>query len=369
LKALLGKKLGMTQVFAHDSVVPVTVLEVGPCFVTQVKTEENDGYAAVQIGYGEIKEKKVTKPIKKHFDKAKVKPRRHLAEYRIEKEEDKQQPGTKLACSIFETGELATVTSVSKGKGFQGVVKRWGFAGGPGGHGSRFHRSPGSIGMAATPSRVLKGMKMAGRMGGEQVTVKNLEIVKVDENQNLILVKGAVPGGKGALLMINTDGKTAKNPIKLYEAKEEKPAEEKKEKKEKAAKGTEEQAVEQDKKEAAQTEEKPKEGKQETKEQKQKEEGAKEQKAETAKKEEPKQEAKDEEVEAKTDQKQDEKKEEKVEQKAAPPKEDNKADKEKASEKEPKVEKAQEAKADNTKAEDKKTEKEDKKPEEKGDNK
>lgn len=358
MKALLGKKLGMTQVFAHDSVVPVTVLEVGPCFVTQVKTEENDGYAAVQIGYGEIKEKKVTKPIKKHFDKAKVKPRRHLAEYRIEKEEDKQQPGAKLACSIFETGELATVTSVSKGKGFQGVVKRWGFAGGPGGHGSRFHRSPGSIGMAATPSKVLKGMKMAGRMGGEQVSVKNLEIVKVDENQNLILVKGAVPGGKGALLMINTDGKTAKNPIKLYEAKEEKPAEEKKEKKEKAAKGTEEQAVEQDKKEAVQTEEKPKEDKQEAKEQKQEEKGAKEQKVETAKKEEPKQEAKGEEVEAKTDQKQEEKKEEKAEQKAAQPKED------------PKAEKAQEAKADNTKAEeDKKAEKEDKKPEEKGDKK
>ena len=357
MKALLGKKLGMTQVFAHDSVVPVTVLEVGPCFVTQVKTEENDGYAAVQIGYGEIKEKKVTKPIKKHFDKAKVKPRRHLAEYRIEKEEDKQQPGAKLACSIFETGELATVTSVSKGKGFQGVVKRWGFAGGPGGHGSRFHRSPGSIGMAATPSKVLKGMKMAGRMGGEQVSVKNLEIVKVDENQNLILVKGAVPGGKGALLMINTDGKTAKNPIKLYEAKEEKPAEEKKAKKEKAAKGTEEQAVEQDKKEAVQTEEKPKEDKQEAKEQKQEEKGAKEQKVETAKKEEPKQEAKGEEVEAKTDQKQEEKKEEKAEQKAAQPKED------------PKAEKAQEAKADNAKAEDKKAEKEDKKPEEKGDKK
>ncbi len=256
MKVLLGKKLGMTQVFAHDTVVPVTVIEAGPCFVTQVKTEENDGYTAVQIGYGQVKDKKVTKPLKKHFDKAKVKPARYLAEYRIEKQEDQQEAGTKLTCSIFETGELANISSVSKGKGFQGVIKRWGFSGGPGGHGSHFHRTAGSIGMAATPSRVQKGMKMAGRMGGEQVTTKNLEIVKVDESQNLILVKGAVAGGKGALLMIKTIGKNAKNPIKLAEIAEEKPAKDKKEKKEEQAAKGEEQAVEKDKKEAAKTEEK-----------------------------------------------------------------------------------------------------------------
>ncbi len=216
MKALLGKKLGMTQVFTDDALIPVTVIEVGPCVVTQIKDVKKDGYRAVQIGYGEIKDKHLNRPMKGHFTKTKVAPSRHLAEYRLNDQEQAPKLGEKLSCSVFEAGELTNVVAVSKGKGFQGVVKRWGFAGGPGGHGSHFHRAPGSIGMAATPSRVFKGMKMAGRMGGDQVTVKNLEIIKVDENNNTILVKGAVPGGKGALLFLKASGKSV-TPVKLIQ--------------------------------------------------------------------------------------------------------------------------------------------------------
>ncbi len=216
MKALLGKKLGMTQVFTDDALIPVTVIEVGPCVVTQIKDVKKDGYRAVQIGFGEIKDKHLNRPMKGHFTKTKVAPSRHLAEYRLNDQEQAPKLGEKLSCSVFEAGELTNVVAVSKGKGFQGVVKRWGFAGGPGGHGSHFHRAPGSIGMAATPSRVFKGMKMAGRMGGDQITVKNLEIIKVDENNNTILVKGAVPGGKGALLFLKASGKSV-TPVKLIQ--------------------------------------------------------------------------------------------------------------------------------------------------------
>jgi large subunit ribosomal protein L3 len=206
MKALLGKKLGMTQIFDEkDKVIPVTVIEAGPCVVTQVKTPEIDGYAAVQLGYGDIEERKVNKPLMGHFAKAKVKPKRHLAEFRAKKPVE-YRVGDELKVDIFEVGKKADVTGISKGKGFAGVVKRWGFRGGPGSHGSHFHRAPGSIGAAATPSKVAKGRKMPGHMGNRRVTVKNLEIVKVDPEQNLLFIKGAVPGARGSLVLIKQRG-------------------------------------------------------------------------------------------------------------------------------------------------------------------
>jgi len=210
MKALLGKKLGMTQIFSEDDrLIPVTVIEVGPCVVTQVKTKETDGYSAIQIGYEDIEDKKVTKPLKGHFAKVKTKPKRYLAEVRTD-ETSEYKPGDQLTAELFTVGERADVVGVSKGKGFQGVMKRHGFSGGPGGHGSHFHRAPGSIGMAATPSRVPKGRRMAGHMGSERVTSMNLEIVKVDSEQNLMLLKGAVPGAKGSLIMIKESSKSKK---------------------------------------------------------------------------------------------------------------------------------------------------------------
>jgi len=232
MKALLGKKLGMTQVFADEALVPVTVIEAGPCVITQVKTEEKEGYAAVQIAYGDIKPKNVTKPLKGHFDKAKAKPARYLRECRLDEGEPLPAVGTKLSCDIFQAGDVASITAVSKGKGFQGVVKRHGFAGGPGGHGSHFHRAPGSIGMAATPSRVFKGTRMPGQMGDAQVTIKSSEIVKIDPENNMMLIKGAVPGGKGALLVIKATGKTVK-PVNVLEVRADKPEQKTAEKPEK----------------------------------------------------------------------------------------------------------------------------------------
>ena len=207
MKALLGKKLGMTQVFSdNDRLIPVTVIEVGPCVVTQVKTEENDGYMAIQIGYEDIEERKVTKPLQGHFAKAKVAPKRYLAEVRLD-EPTEYELGDMITAEIFSAGEKADVIGISKGKGFQGVMKRHGFGGGPGGHGSHFHRAPGSIGAAAFPSRVPKGRRMAGHMGSDRVTSMNLEIVKVDPEQNIVLLKGAVPGAKGSLIMIRESNK------------------------------------------------------------------------------------------------------------------------------------------------------------------
>lgn len=201
---ILGRKLGMTQVWTEDDrLIPVTVIEAGPCVVSQIKTVKKDGYGAAQIAFGDIKESKVNKPMKGHFDKAGVDPKRHLAEIRLD-EGDKVKLGQLLTVEMFEAGQDVHVTGVSKGKGFQGVIKRHNFSGGPGGHGSHFHRAPGSIGMCATPARVLRGSRMAGHMGSETVTVRNLEIMKVDSEQNLLIVKGAVPGGKGALLTVRT---------------------------------------------------------------------------------------------------------------------------------------------------------------------
>lgn len=210
MKALLGKKLGMTQIFSEDDrLIPVTVVEAGPCVVTQVKTEKNDGYSAIQIGYEDVEERKTKKPLKGHFAKANVTPKRYLAEIKLD-EPGEFKSGDKLTADIFSAGDKADIVGISKGKGFQGVMKRHGFSGGPGGHGSHFHRAPGSIGASSFPSRVVKGRRMPGRMGGERVTSMNLEIVKVDPEQNIILLRGAVPGGKGSLIMIKQSVKTKK---------------------------------------------------------------------------------------------------------------------------------------------------------------
>ncbi len=201
---IMGRKLGMTQVWSEDDrLVPVTVIEAGPCVVSQVKTFKRDGYAAAQIAFGDIKESKVNKPMKGHFDKAGVEPKRHVAEVRLD-EEATVKPGDTLTVDMFEVGSAVHVTGTSKGKGFAGVMKRHNFRGGPGGHGSHFHRATGSVGQASTPSRIFRGSRMAGHMGDETVTVRNLEVVKVDAEQNLLLVKGAVPGAKGALLTIRS---------------------------------------------------------------------------------------------------------------------------------------------------------------------
>jgi len=209
-KAIVGEKLGMTQLFKGDLLVPVTVLRVGPCVVTQLKSKEKDGYEAVQLGFGEIPSDRVDKlvnmPEKGHFDKAKVPPQRFLAEVPLDPGEYKV--GQRLTVDFAE-GDHTDVTGISKGKGFAGVIKRHGFAGGPGSHGSRFHRAPGSVGQCATPSRVFKGKKLPGRMGGERVTALNLQVVEVDTDKNLLMVRGSVPGRRGGYVLIRESVKTA----------------------------------------------------------------------------------------------------------------------------------------------------------------
>ena len=206
---MLGKKIGMTQIFLDDGrMVPVTVIEAGPCVVTQVKEREKDGYEAVQIGYQEVKKENVNKPIEGHFKKAKVAPQKYLAELLLANGEN-YELGQVLTVESFTVGERADVTGVSKGKGFQGVVKRWGFKGGPKSHGSHFQRAPGSVGASATPSRVVKGKKLPGQMGNARVSVQNLEVVQVDSDKNLLFLKGAVPGSKGGLLMIKSSVKAS----------------------------------------------------------------------------------------------------------------------------------------------------------------
>jgi large subunit ribosomal protein L3 len=198
-KGILGTKLGMTQIFDDEGrVIPVTVLRAGPCPVTQVRTKERDGYAAVQLGFGEVK--KINKPLAGHFRKAGVEPTRHLVEFELEGEHN---PGDIVTVDIFTQGQLVDVTAKSKGKGFAGVMKRHGFAGLGAGHGvHKVHRAPGSIGGASTPGRVFPGMKMAGRMGNERVTIQSLELVGVDADRRLLLIKGAVPGPTGSLVIV-----------------------------------------------------------------------------------------------------------------------------------------------------------------------
>ena len=206
-KAILATKVGMTQIFNEDGVLtPVTVLQAGPCVVTQVKTVENDGYAAVQVGFGDIREKLVNKPMKGHFAKAGVAPKRFVREFRLEDAES-YAVGQEIKADVFAAGDKVDATAKSKGKGYQGAIKRHGQSRGPMAHGSKYHRHAGSNGSATTPGRVFKGKKMPGHMGAVRITVQNLEVVRVDAEQNLILVKGAVPGPKKSLVMIKESTK------------------------------------------------------------------------------------------------------------------------------------------------------------------
>lgn len=201
-KAILATKVGMTQIFNADGVLtPVTVLQAGPCVVTQVKTEENDGYKAVQVGFVDKREKLVNKPQKGHFDKAGVSYKRFVRELRLENAEE-YSVKDEIKADIFAEGDKIDATGVSKGKGFQGAIKRHGQSRGPMAHGSKYHRHAGSNGACSDPSKVFKGKRMPGHMGSKQVTVQNLEIVKIDAENNLILVKGAVPGPKKSLVTL-----------------------------------------------------------------------------------------------------------------------------------------------------------------------
>lgn len=209
MKGILGRKVGMTQIFdERGEVVPVTVIEAGPCFVTQIKMPERDGYSAVQLGFKEVKPKRLTRPQLKHLSKNQLPPLRYLREIRMS-DVSQYEEGQKIRVSIFDVGDRVDVTGISKGKGFAGVVKRHGFGGGPKTHGqSDRQRAPGSIGAGTTPGRVYKGMRMAGRMGNARVTVQNLQVVLVDAERNLLAVKGAVPGAKNGLLVIEEARKT-----------------------------------------------------------------------------------------------------------------------------------------------------------------
>ena len=207
-KAILATKVGMTQIFNENgALVPVTVLQAGPCVVTQVKTEENDGYKAVQVGFVDKREKLVTKPVKGHFDKAGVAYKRFVREFRFENAEE-YSVKDEIKAEIFAAGDKIDVTAVSKGKGFQGAIKRYGQHRGPMSHGSRYHRRPGSMGACASPGKVMKGKRLPGRGGFDKVTIQNLEVVKVDMDKNLILIKGAVPGAKGGLVTIKKSVKS-----------------------------------------------------------------------------------------------------------------------------------------------------------------
>ncbi|MHB1451128.1 MAG: 50S ribosomal protein L3 [Coriobacteriia bacterium] len=200
--AILGRKLGMTQVWSDDDrLIPVTVIEAGPCVVSQVRTDARDGYRAVQLAFWDVKESRSNKPMTGHFAKAGTTPKRFVAEVPMG-EGDQTKLGQTVTVDGFEAGQSVHITGTSKGKGFQGVMKRHNFSGGPGGHGSHAHREPGSVGQCATPSRIFKGVGMPGRMGGDTVTIRNVQVVRIDAEQNLMLVKGAVPGGKDSLLTI-----------------------------------------------------------------------------------------------------------------------------------------------------------------------
>lgn len=201
-KAIMAKKLGMTQIFMEDgSLVPVTVLEAGPCSVIQIKTVDNDGYSAVQLGFVDKKEKHTTKPLQGHFAKVGVEPKRFVKEFRLENAES-FEVGQEINVDAFTVGDIVDVSGVSKGKGFQGNIKRHNQSRGPMAHGSKYHRRPGSMGQASSPSKVFKGKKLPGHMGHVNITVQNLEILRIDKEQNLILVKGAVPGPKKTILTI-----------------------------------------------------------------------------------------------------------------------------------------------------------------------
>lgn len=229
---ILGKKLGMTQIFNQEgNIVPVTVIEVGPCPVLQVKTQDKDGYSAIQVGFGQKKENKTTKPILGHFKKSNAKPHRFIREFRVDKPQD-YKLGQEILADIFVPGDCVDVIGTSIGKGFQGGVKRWHWAGGPESHGSMQHRQVGSIGASSTPSHTYRGQHMPGRMGNARATAQNLEVIKSDKDNNLLVIKGAVPGPDGGLLIIRRAKKKLKilpkkKPVvkkKKEEAKAKKPA-------------------------------------------------------------------------------------------------------------------------------------------------
>lgn len=210
MKGILGKKVGMTQIFAEDGrVLPVTVVEAGPMVVTQIKSLENDGYTAVKVGFGVVKEKSLNKPKKGQFLKAGVEFKKFLREFRVENTAE-YSIGQEIKIDLFAVGQKVDVTGISKGKGFQGPIKRHNKSRGPESHGSRYHRRPGSLGAGTSPGRVFKGKKMAGHMGSERVTIQNLEVVRVDLEKNLVLIKGAIPGAKGSLVTIKQSVKAGK---------------------------------------------------------------------------------------------------------------------------------------------------------------
>ena len=207
MKTIIGRKIGMTQIFDEKGrVIPVTVIEAGPCVIAQVKSVETDGYTAIQLGFGNVKESKLNKPEKGHFAKAKLALKKHLREFRVDSLEG-INVGDEIKADIFAAGDKIDVQGTSKGKGFQGVIKRHGQSRGPMGHGSMYHRRPGSMGPTSTPGRVFKGKKLPGHMGRVTVTIQNLDVVKVDLDKNAILVKGSVPGAKGAILKLKTSVK------------------------------------------------------------------------------------------------------------------------------------------------------------------
>ena len=206
-KAIIGKKIGMTQIFDEKGrVIPVTAIEAGPCVVAQVKNKETDGYEAIQLGFGDVKESKINKPEKGHFAKSKLTPKKHLREFRVDSVEG-IKVGDEFKADTFVAGDKVDIQGISKGKGFQGVIKRHGQSRGPMGHGSMYHRRPGSMGPTSTPGRVFKGKNLPGHMGRETITIQNLEVVRVDLDKNVILVKGSVPGTNGSILKIRTSVK------------------------------------------------------------------------------------------------------------------------------------------------------------------
>ena len=210
MKGIIGKKIGMTQIFDEKgNVIPVTVIETAGNVVTQVKTVETDGYNSIQLGYGEVKSKHINKPLEGHFKKAGVENKKHLREFRTE-DVANYKVGDEVKTDIFAAGDKVDVQGTSKGKGFQGVIKRHGQHRGPMGHGSMYHRRPGSMGATSTPGRVFKGKKLPGHMGRVTVTIQNLEVVKVDTDKNVLLVKGSVPGAKGAILKVKSSVKVSK---------------------------------------------------------------------------------------------------------------------------------------------------------------
>ena len=209
-KGIIGKKVGMTQIFDEKgNVIPVTAIETEGNIVAQIKTVETDGYQSIQLGYGDVKDKHINKPEAGHFAKAKLPNKKHLREFRLDSVEN-YKVGDEVKVDIFEAGEKVDIQGTSKGKGFQGVIKRHGQHRGPMGHGSMYHRRPGSMGATSTPGRVFKGKKLPGHMGKVTVTIQNLEIVKVDTDKNVLLVKGSVPGAKGAILKVKSTVKASK---------------------------------------------------------------------------------------------------------------------------------------------------------------